>query len=241
MTGDRSGGDGSGGDPPPPSRPYGYIPVIVGVVVLGAAVASWLMVSDSWVERGTFLSLVLVSFAGGGVIGLIVGGPGAGPGDAGTDDANSEGWSARLGVFGNWITGAAFALVIANASEIVEWFSSLTEAASSTGENADLAQYALGAWMIAAAIGGFIIGFIQMVTNGRLAIESAAAEAERVADKLNEVAVLTKDVSATFTEAYDRAVEASVIAAEAATAAQSAVDRSNEAVARAQGAAGLPG
>lgn len=130
------------------------------------------------------MALTIASLACGGLAGFLVGGPGLGSGDDLTRQANERGWADRLGVFGNWVTGAAFVLVTANAAEIADWFARLTRSVGradrAVAQEDMLYQYALGAWMIAAAALGFTFGFMQMVTTGRTLISKAAAAAAQI-------------------------------------------------------------
>lgn len=142
------------------------------------------------------------SAAAGAFVGFLVGGPGLAAGNDATDRANEKGWANRLGVFGNWITGAAFVLAIANASDIAEWFSDVTRAVSEDNDgNAEVVfQYGLGAWMIAAVGLGFTVGFMQMVTTGKSLID-AAAQAREAAVTASAAADAAKDAAKVATEA----------------------------------------
>jgi len=102
--------------------PAGLFGGLIGV----AALASGGMVSNGKEEFGAFLALTIACCATGALVGFLVGSPGLAMGDDAADKANERGWASRLGVFGNWITGAAFVLVSANAGKIVEWFASVT-------------------------------------------------------------------------------------------------------------------
>ncbi len=176
--------------------PAAYVAVLL---VALAGVTGWLAAGTK--ERfGVLVALIVASCASGALTGFLVGAPGLASGDEATEKANEKGWADRLGVFGNWITGAAFVLVVANAGEITAWFSSMTRKVAASGNGDPLYadtvyQYALGAWMIAAAGLGFLLGFVQMVTTGRQAIEAAAKakEAARVAESAAETALEAVD------------------------------------------------
>lgn len=183
-------GEGSPSERPSVRLPWSGFPAgLVGIVVVALGVGSGALVTRSKSEFGAFLALVLASGAGGSFAGFLVGGPGLESGDKAAEKANERGWADRLGVFGNWITGAAFVLIVGNAGEIVDWFSSMTGAvAKGAGGHGDtLFQYALGSWMIAAASLGFAVGFMQMVTTGRRLI-GAASKAEAAADSAEAAA-----------------------------------------------------
>lgn len=156
---------------------------ILGIAIAAAVLGAGLLVSRSGADFGAFLTLVLASAAGGAFAGFLVGAPGLEGGDKSTEKANERGWAQRLGVFGNWVTGAAFVLAVANGADIADWFSSMTRtvAGSEAGRRVILYQYSLAASMIAAASLGFTLGFMQMVTTGRNLI-GAAAKAEAAAD-----------------------------------------------------------
>lgn len=162
---------------------FGFRAAWVAVIIMIAAIVSGLLISRSTSEYGAFVALVLASAAGGSFAGFLVGAPGLGSGDEEQQKANERGWADRLGVFGNWVTGAAFVLVVANGAELAGWFSSMTATiARRDGGHSDvLYQYSLGAWMIAAASLGFTVGFMQMVTTGRGLI-GAAHKAEAAAN-----------------------------------------------------------
>lgn len=139
----------------------------MGVPFALAASFCGIVVADTRGQFAQFISLAFAALCLGGMVGFLVGGPGSGPGDSGRDAANQAGWGQRLGVFGNWITGAAFALVIANAGAIADWFAALTALAADQGGQIDQTyRLTLGAWALASAGVGFVIGFFQMATEG---------------------------------------------------------------------------
>lgn len=153
----------------------GFPAGLVASIVTFVAIVSGLLISSSKSEFGAFLALVFASSAGGSFVGFLVGAPGLRSGDEEQQEANERGWADRLGIFGNWVTGAAFVLLVANGAEVADWFASMTATvAKGSGGRADIVyQYSLGAWMIAAAGLGFTIGFMQMVTTGRNLIGAA--------------------------------------------------------------------
>lgn len=179
----------------------GFPAALIAIPVVIVSLGSGVLVSRSSREFGTFLAIVLAGCAGGAFAGFLVGAPGLESGDTATVTANKKGWADRLGVFGNWVTGAAFVLVVANAGEIADWFASMTRTLADTnsGQGDDLYQYSLGAVAIAAAMLGFTIGFMQMVTTGRQLIGAAAkaeAAAEEAAASAVEAAAAASEVRA---------------------------------------------
>lgn len=163
----------------------------MGVPFALAASFCGIVVADTRGQFALFVSLAFAALCLGGMVGFLVGGPGSGPGDEGRDQSNQAGWGQRLGVFGNWITGAAFALVIANAGAIADWFAELTALAADEGGEVDqIYRLTLGAWALAAAGVGFVLGFFQMATEGR--------------DLLNRVRAVEAQLAGTDVEA-DRA------------------------------------
>ena len=161
----------------------GFNAGIIAVAVIIAAVVSGVLMAPDAEGIGAFLALMVASAAAGGFVGFLVGAPGLAAGDDSTDKANEKGWANRLGVFGNWITGAAFVLAIANAAEIADWFSDVTRTVAENGRSEpEVAfQYGLGAWMIAAAALSFTVGFMQMVTTGKRLIDAASDAKESAA------------------------------------------------------------
>jgi hypothetical protein len=142
-------------------------------------------------ERASMLALVLCALVAGGLTGALVVSPGAASGESGTASANEEGWVRRLGIFGSWITGAAFVLLIAKAAAVETWFVHLTGSVAGIDsgpvtQRAVLVQYALGGLLIAAAAGGFIFGFVLMATDGRIVFAKAAAS-DRMMARINKV------------------------------------------------------
>lgn len=170
----------------------GFPAALIAVLVVAAAAATMGGVARSGSEFGLFVALVAASLAGGGFVGWVIGGPGLGSGEDATAKANERGWADRLGILGNWLTGAAFVLVVARAGQIVDWFARMTRtiAVRSGGQGDTSFQYAVGAWMITAASLGFIIGFMQMSTTGRVLLGKAkqASDAAQKAEVAAESA-----------------------------------------------------
>jgi hypothetical protein len=168
-----------------------YVQDVVALVIVLTMVVVFLRtagaVTETEKEQWAFVAIVLASLAVGALVGFVVGGPGAETGTDGTDKANREGWGGRLGVFGTWLTGAAFALAIANAGAIAGWFASMTASISAaTGAGPEpgapdaLFQFAIGAWMVIAAAAGFAVGFMQMATTGRRLLAQAQQQLAEV-------------------------------------------------------------
>ena len=151
------------------------------MVALGIAFVLW---AESRADAALSVALMLAGFTVASVVGFLIGGPGAASGEDGTEAANKEGWGSRIGVFGSWLTGAAFALVIANAGEIVDWFANLTRTVATKGDEVDTSlQYTVGALIIASVALGFLLGVSGMLTFGRVAFSKSQKAAEEAAKR----------------------------------------------------------
>ena len=183
---------------------------VVGIAVAIGGVIALALFSTSKREFGTVLTCSAAAFAVGSLLGFLIGGPGADGGEEGTKTANSSGWSSRLGVFGTWLTGAAFALALSNWSELSNWFATVTRtAATPTAGDVRLStQYAFGAAMITAASGGFIFGFMQMATAGRRLFANVEAEVRRVEREAEAAVKRAQEATARLEQARQSADEA---------------------------------
>jgi hypothetical protein len=167
----------------------GFPAKYVAIFIVVLTIVMCALVADSGAEWAMMTALILAATVFGALVGVLIGAPGAEGGDSGTAAANKAGWASRLGVFGTWLTGAAFALVVVNASDIVDWFSRQTEAiATSNGQLDSQLRYTLSALLIAAVVLGLLGGFFGMVTLGRTAISDAEKRAGEAADKAEQAA-----------------------------------------------------
>jgi len=167
-------------------------------------------------EGGTVFSLILAAFVAGAVAGALIVSPGSEATEAGQNRSNLSGWSARLGIIGTWLTGAAFALLLANGSEVAGWFGDLTRSVAQSTTPAPrgdvLVQYGLGALMIAGAAAGLIFGALQMGTNGRQILANAARAARDAEEAASIAAAAAEQAKGAAKDATDSATEVAAAA-----------------------------